>query len=580
MMASLLVALVVHGGSPTSVDEMAQLLHARAIASGRLTIPLQGNPAAWVIQNGVSGPAGWVSIYPPFHTILLSLGVLIGAPWVVGPLATGVATGATTWTAERLLGAPAGRAAGFLLLASPFWILVGGTHLSHTTAAAALAMLAVAALQARDGHAAWALLAGASMGAAVTSRPWVGLVCGAAILIALWGETYLDERTTPLSAGPTVRRAAALVAGGAPFALLLSWWNARLFGHPLRLGYTAAFGPAHGLGLHVDPWGNRYGLIEAVAYTGADLAQLGVRLFESPLPAIAVLGLAALVTSAPKGARLFVAWIVTGLCANALYWHHGIHFGPRMLFETVPAWVAVFGLVVARAFAEPAARGGARVVRWTLGVAIVGGLVLAPSAYLGQARPALTTPTVPADDAVIFAHGSWASRVSARLAGAGMRRDSIETALRRNDLCAVDRYVRWRISGVAAGDPPLVDFESTPGSPPDLETRELSPGNLIRVDPRATPDASCLREARADRLGVLELELFAWRLPPFTEAPAMIARDLGPAANLSVLEATGRQGYVYMEGGAEAGPVLLGYAEGMELLWGGAAASAILPEQR
>lgn len=570
-----LIAWSVHLAGPTSVDEMAQLLHAAALGQGRLTVPVEGPPGAWMIQNGVLTDGGWASIYPPLHTLLLALGMAFGAAWLVGPVMTGAATGFVTLAAQRALGCVPGRTTGLLLLVSPFWLLLGASHLSHTTAAAGLALVAWAALRARDGGGAWIVLAGVGVGIAVCARPWVGLVCSTALLSAAWWPAGSWGWRRVRSAGT------GTVVGGLPFAVLLFGWNAAVFGSPTRLGYSVAFGPAHGLGLHTDPWGNRYGLVEALGYSGADLLQLGVRLFESPLPVTVIIGVALLARVLPAGAGLFAAWVMGAIAANALYWHHGIHMGPRMLHESAPAWVAllVAGSVVF--FRPDHPRAGStefRLARSGIVAAVLAGLALSPAALHGPRSTAAGIASasavvrdaglVAADQGpvVVFVHGSWASRVSARLAGAGMRRDSIETALRRNDICSVDRYARFR---TAAGPEPTIDFEALPGSPAHLESRLLSEGNAVRVSPQVEPDPTCRREASSDRLGVLELELLAWQSLPGPDADVVFARDLGPAANLSVLEALNRTARVYVD--SPNGGLMLDYDEGMELLWGGAA---------
>jgi len=561
-----IVAAVVHGGAPTSVDGMAQMLHAQALVTGKLTVPLKGDGAAWVVQNGLVADGGWVSIYPPLHTLFLAGGILFGAPWLVGPLATGIATGAISAAAERLLGAGPGRVTGLLLLVSPFWLLIGATHLSHPTAAAALALVLLCAIVARQGGLGWAIATGAAVGMAVSARPWIGVACSTALLLALWIPDLRHR-----SASSAGRRLGALLLGGAPFAALLLWWNTTLFGSPLRLGYSAAFGPAHALGLHRDPWGNLYSATEALAYTGADLSLLGVRLLESPLPLIAVVGVLLLMRPVQRGQGVFLAWAGVALVANALYWHHGLLFGPRMMFESAPAWLALFAIAAVAAFRDPAITTQARVTRWTIGIAVLGGIAFSPFVMAGARSPNPSAlPTIDGDSAIVFVHGSWASRSAARLAAAGMRRDSIETALRRNDICAVDRYARWRAGG-AAGRAPTLDFEPLPGTPVTLESRELSPGNLVRVSSDGPHDDACSREARADRFGILELEFLAWQAPPFADRAVIFARDLGPAGNLPVLDSTDRTPWIYIDAGPERGLILLDYAEGMELLWGGAA---------
>jgi hypothetical protein len=568
------IAWRVYGGMPTSVDEMAQLFHASALRGGRLTIPLVGSDAAWVIQNGVITSEGWASIYPPVHTILLAIGLFVGAAWIVGPIAIGVATALTTLSAEILLGATVGRVTGLLLAVCPFWLLLGSTHLSHATSAAALSLVLWTGLRARDGGTGWALGVGLSVGAAVGARPWTGLVCSGAILATLWLSKEVRSSTR---SGGWVRRLGAVALGGLPFALLLFSWNARLFGHPLRLGYLEAFGPSHGLGFGVDPWGNRYGILEALAYTSADLGQLGGRLLESPLPALALVGAVLVTRPFLKGAWVFLAWALAAVVANTVYWHHGIHMGPRMLFESTPAWIALLAVAATLIFNERERSTPSTVQRlamWSLALTLLGSLGLAPLAVRANAGRAVSSPlpAPAADTSIVFVHGSWASRVSARLLASGMRRDSIETALRRNDICAVDAYARWRSAGDASLPPPsALDFAPRAGSPTTLQTRALSPGNLVRVSPDATPDAACIREARADRMGVLELELLAWRSPPFTEGTMLLARDLGPAGNARILHELNRKAYLFIDSDPASGPTLLDYADGMELLWGGAA---------
>lgn len=567
-----------YGGLPTSVDEMVQLLHARVVLAGSAGLPLAGDPAAWMIQNSLLTPEGWASVYPPLHTFALAAGHAVGAAWLVGPLATGAMVGWSAAAFARL--APDRRAvangAGALVALSPFVLLLGGTHLSHTLAGACAAFVLWAVLRARDGGVAWATVAGAGVGAFVCARPWTGLALSLALTVAVWAPAARGRGARWLAA-----RGMAWVLGGLPFAALLLTWNRTLFGDPLRLGYTAAFGPAHGLGLHDDPWGNAYGLREALAYTGADLTQLGTVLLETPVPLLIVVGAALMLRAGSfGGAGPAIAWASAGLAANAVYWHHGIHMGPRLLYETAPAWIFL-GIVSATALAgggSPLLDRGRRWVGWVIVLAAAGALTSIPARVAGVTGGATSEarlPAPPSTPALVFAHGTWPSRVSARLAAAGMRRDSVETALRRNDLCAVDAYARWR-SAAAAGrgappSPPL-DLAPRPGPAPGLAPTPLSPGNVVLVSPTARPSAACLREAAADRLGTVELEPLLWQAPPLAGAPVVVARDLGPAANASVRSALpGRTAYLLIAGPEGEPPRLLPYDEGMELLWGGAA---------
>lgn len=99
----ILIAWSVHGGRPTSVDEMVQLLHARALLNGGIALPLSGPAPAWSVLNGVVTELGWASVYPPLHTAWLAAWLSVGAAWLAGPVATASAVGLTTWCADALL---------------------------------------------------------------------------------------------------------------------------------------------------------------------------------------------------------------------------------------------------------------------------------------------------------------------------------------------------------------------------------------------------------------------------------------------------------------------------------------------
>jgi len=581
-----LIAWTVHGGRPTSVDEMVQLLHARALLNGGIALPMDGPAAAWSVLNGVVTESGWASVYPPLHTVWLAAWLGMGAAWLAGPVATAAAVGLTAACADSLLDdKAAARAAGILMAFTPFLFLLGGTHLSHATTAALLAGALLTAILARDRGWIWAVATGAAVGAAICARPWTGLVISLALVASVW--IPMARREGP---GWLARRAAGMLLGGAPFAALLFWWNATLFGHPLRLGYSVAFGPAHGLGFHRDPWGNQYGLMEAIGYTGADLVQLGAHLFETPLPALALIGAGLMLgrgwpgRTSSRGSRstfggsgVFLAWGLAGVVANALYWHHGVHMGPRLLYETAPAWVVLW-VLMALELARPTSPLPPLVRRtamWAAILSLLAGAGLAPlvmGAYRAGPGSVLvaTLPTVPAGEtALVFVHGSWPSRVASRLDALGMRRDSVETALRQNDICAVDRFARARASGRSA--PVELSLDPRPGTPPHLQARSLSQGNVVRVDPGITWDEGCIREARADRLGVFELEPLAWQTSPGTGS-LMVVRDLGPSMNAQLMEAyPDHRPWLWIANEEGLEPALLTYEEGVELLWGGAA---------
>jgi len=581
---SLWIARSVLRGRPTLVDEMVQLLHARVLAGGDTALPLPDPAAAWMVQNSLLTPAGWASVYPPGHTLLLAGALRAGAPWLVGPVMVAITAGFSALVADRVLvGRALARTAAIAAALSPFVLFLGSGYLSHATAGAMAAVALWAALHARDGSAWWAVVSGAAGGVMVCARPWTGLVLGAALIAAAWLPT---GATLPARGRRwLLRRVGALIMGGLPFALLLFRWNDGLFGGPLTLGYGAAFGPAHGLGFHADPWGNAYGPIEAVAYSATDVLQLGLQLFETPLPVTLFVALWWMAGSRRvRGAGVLAAWALAPVAANFAYWHHGIHMGPRFLYEAAPAW-AMLALVAVAGVARDARLPSLlrRGVLWAAVLALAGGALSLPgraASYrpTSSAREASMLPDPPRHPALVLVHGSWASRMSARLAAAGMRRDSIETALSRNDLCEVARYASWR-ERPGRAPPPTLERSPLPGTPSSLRLVEISPGNRIRVRPGVRPPDACLREAASDRAGTLELEPLLWQAPlPRPRASLVLARDLGPEENRRTIQSfPERCVYLYVDD--EGTPRLLAYGEGMRRLWGtdglGAGATAV-----
>ena len=614
---ALLAGLWLFRGLPTLVDGMVSRLQARMMAGGLLSLDLPQPMAAWLVPNTVLTPEGWVSQYPPVPALLLAAGEILGAPWLVFPLLTGGTVLVATLLMGRLFPGEAtmARLGGLLLALSPFLLLLGGGYLSHVPAAAFAALALYAAHRALEDGVGWAVLVGVGAGGLVATRPLLGIILGVALPTALW----ITERVRSRRGAWLLSRLSWASAGGLPFALGLGLYNRHFFGSATRFGYSAAFGPAHDLGFHTDPWGNLYSPLEALGFTAVDLTGLGTYLLETPLPATALVGLLLLLRpQVARGGGFLIAWALLLLLANFFYWHHGFHLGPRMLYEAAPAWLlltAMAALVLGGKPTGPAGRQGVEdssverrgsgnrpeaangstgrppssrlsfpdLVLWTLLVSILGAGVLvlnriAAYRWAPETLARITVPILPTwDPTLVFVHGSWSERISSRLQASGMRLDSIETALRRNDVCALHAYAEERGAALLDGRslsmaPSGLDFQLLAESPPKLEPLYLTEGNRILVDPEIPVSPACRREAQADSRGIISLAPLLWQgdLPGLEKGRPMFVRDLGPEENRKVLEAfPSRRPYLLMTPRPDGRPELLDYSEGMDLIWGG-----------
>ena len=617
---SLLTGHFLYQGFFTNVDEIASTLNARYLANGLLAGPIADAPEAWLIPNTLMVAEGWVSHFPLGHLFAMAALIRVGTPMLLGPISAGVLAGLVALSLPRLLPGHPGpaRVASLLVAVSPLVIFFGGGSMSHVSAGALGAAVLYAALRARDGHAWWGVATGAAIGLMVSDRPLVGLVLGTVFTLGLWGPYAFGDN--PHGPAWFLRRAGATLLGGAPFAVFLGWFNQRLYGSPLTLGYVAAFGDRHRLGFHMDPWGYPYSIREAVAYTSSDVLSLGIQLLETPFPITAVIGLYLLLASRlPKGVGVLAAWAILPVVANGYYWFHDV----RMLFEAAPAWITL-GVIAALGLASglggnvdgPAAgtgdpggdrpdrvrpRGGhvqdwrgwvADMTMWTILFGVVYSAVWGVPTRWGSYRwseetlQRITVPSLPTEEpAIVFVHTSWRERLSSRLQGTGgMRQDSVITVLRRNTNCRLHLYTLAREARAAGADPrqainldlggaplPEVDLEQAPGTPPYIQRPPSPPGATLRTRNGEPVETACTREVGADRFGAVALAPLVWQgdLPGIEEGRPMFVRDFGPERNRRLLAAyPERRPFVFVPKDPSRPPEIVPYDEGMAKLWG------------
>ncbi len=293
----------------------------------------------------------WFGKYPPGYPLVLAVGVLAGAPWLVNPLLGGLAVLLVFLAGRRLYDAPTGLVAAALLAISPFLMLQAGSMMSHVAALVwtLLALLAFEAVVRRG--ATWpALGCGAALGMLALTRSLTAAGIGLPIGIWLLLLIARDRRNL---------RLAGLVAGGAlPFVVALLTYNWLTTGSPFQTGYELWWDwdrIGFGEGISRD---RNYTLYEAWDNMKSNAGDLSMYLFGWParlsvVPAVAAAAMAiyrAIVwwrrPAQRPGLRerhantwdLFLAGTVVSLIGvHIIYWTDGQMYGPRYYFEIVGA---------------------------------------------------------------------------------------------------------------------------------------------------------------------------------------------------------------------------------------------------
>jgi hypothetical protein len=436
--------------------------------------------------------------------------------------------------------------------------------MSHVPAAACAAAALYFVSRARNGALLPAAAGGLSLGVLFTMRPLTAVTLGVVAAV------YAAIQKRPLALLVALLAAAPLVGA-------VAWYNDYFFGSPTRFGYTIALGPNAGLGFGVDPWGNRYGIVEALAYTTAELTSLSLFLFETPLPLVFLVGVYFASEKRSRNEWLLFAWCLAPVVANIFYWHHGLFMGPRMLADVGVAWAAlsvicVIGLVRGlsadwRVAGKYAPRTFATAT--VLGALVFGAVLLLPERFgsyrlTDDVRGLLKAPRL-AEPSLVFVHGGWTSRIGMRMAAHGMRLDSVETAIRQNATCHVHAYADSFASGAKSSV--RLDFKARAVNLPLIA--EITPGNRIRVLANEVLDSTCIAQVNADRSGVIDVTPFVWQgdLPGRAAEAALFVRDMGPVANRRLMaEQEGRRPLMMLPYGDSIG--LVPYTIAERAIWG------------
>jgi len=327
LVATAYVASSVLERIPHVQDDIAYLFQARTFALGRLSVPLPPVPEAFQQEFILMREGQWYSKYPPGHPLVLTLGVLVGAPWLVSPVSAALALVVTFLFARAVFGARTALLAQILLLSSPFFLLMSGTMMSHPTSLLFAMLFAwqLERAERRDSPLA-AVAAGLALGMLGASR---------ALTAAAFALPFLAWVAVRLLRGRRLRpRHLALAAGASVPVIGVLLYNLALTGdlatNPFELWWRfdrIGFGPDVGMhGGHYPAWG--------LVNTWANLNELERWLFGWPTQLTLAFALLPFLTCSRRlWDWLLGAAVACVVVAYVFYWADGIMYGPRYYYE-------------------------------------------------------------------------------------------------------------------------------------------------------------------------------------------------------------------------------------------------------
>jgi hypothetical protein len=527
-LASVVASWTVFSRNPHLVDEMAQLLHARAFAAGRLALPAPEPAAAFVVSHTWVAESGWISQYPPGHTVLLTIGLLLRAEWVIDPLLAGVGAVCVFFVARGLFGRPVARVAVLLWAVSAWVMFMSASYMNHV-GAVTFALVGWAFVWGPRKLRSWHFAAaGLALACATATRPLDGVA--AALPVLVW------------MARGRWRTVGWFALGGVPVALAWGYLNWRLHGSPLALGYSVLYGKEHGLGFHIDPWGRPFTPAVALSNAAVAIRRLHLYLFEWPIPALLPLGIwAACGRQRTEKDLILAVGLIAAPALYFFYWHSGFFLGPRFYYAIAP-WLVIgtarawcWGYAVAR-------RSPSRLVRWNVAavaapvIVLVWGWVGVLPARVSQYRGELPTfklhpeevlRDAGVDRALVLVKTSWGSRIITDLWAIGVKPGLVERAYRRLDACMLDRVRRRARLNRTPADAVSAELERLIAAHPvPVPQIPLWPDPYLRMDLSTPKPASCRVGMQRDLEGFTTYGNVAWRSTVGSEDGIVFARDL------------------------------------------------------
>lgn len=318
---------------PHVQDNIDQLFHARIFLKGHLTVTSHQYREFFDFTHNINN-GKWYSEYPPGHTFMLMLGLIIGMPWIINPILGSASIILFYLIAKEIFDEKTARLSALLGIFSPFLFFMSSEFFSHATALFYIALFALFFIKSVMGHISmqakailYSLMAGISIGICFNARMLTAV--GVAIPYAVYGIFLIIKN--PRTYFP---RFTVMFLGFLIFLGILLGFNYRTNGHPFLFGYEVLHGKQHNLGFGRGVWGPPHTPLKGLVQNLNDLNAINKYLFEWCIPSTIFAVLLFMYSGRSKWDYILVSSVFSLSFVYFFYWYQGWCFGPRFAYES------------------------------------------------------------------------------------------------------------------------------------------------------------------------------------------------------------------------------------------------------
>lgn len=312
---------------PHVQDNIDQLFHAKIFLKGHLTVPSHEHKEFFDFTHNINN-GRWYSEYPPGHTFMLMLGLLIGAPWIINPLLGSASVVLLYFIGKELFDEKTGRLAALLGILSPFIIIMSSGFFSHVTALFFTALFTLFfAKTVKKGGYYYPLIAGLSLGICLNARILTAVGMG---LPYAFYAVYLMFRNRRRY----IARFIIMLLGFLIMVGVLGCFNYLTNGDPLLTGYEVLWGKDHNPGFGHSGWGAPHTPKKGLIQNLNNLNALSKYLFEWCIPCTFFVMLFFAGGRRTKWDYLLIGSAFSLSFVHFFYWYQGWCFGPRFMYES------------------------------------------------------------------------------------------------------------------------------------------------------------------------------------------------------------------------------------------------------